>query len=196
MDKKIQEIIILLKKIPGISSKQANKIINFFLENDIEFSKKLFEEIISLQKETTKCKQCLAYSNKEICDICLDKTRQKKLYVVSNNQDISKFESLDIPKGKYFVFSDIINLKQPNLDIDKKISKLFSLCGKFDEIILALNSDFNGQVTMRYIEKKLRDEVKYNNVYQLSIGIPFGMSIEVVDPITLKQSIINKKKIN
>ncbi|MCV3733569.1 toprim domain-containing protein [Mycoplasma enhydrae] len=196
MDKKIDEIVGLLKKIPGISIRQANKIINFFLDNDVDESKELFNKIIELASQTTKCIQCLAYTNKELCDICSDKSRQKKLYVVSTNNDINKFEQLDIPKGKYFIFNELVDLKNVSEKFELKLKKLFELSKQFDEIILALNSDFNGQITMRYIEKKLRDELKYYNVYQLSIGIPFGMSIDAVDLITLKQSILNKKKIN
>ncbi|MBN4089271.1 toprim domain-containing protein [Mycoplasma enhydrae] len=196
MDKKIDEIVDLLKKIPGISIRQANKIINFFLDNDVDESKELFNKIIELASQTTKCIQCLAYTSKELCDICSDKSRQKKLYVVSTNNDINKFEQLDIPKGKYFIFNELVDLKNVSEKFELKLKKLFELSKQFDEIILALNSDFNGQITMRYIEKKLRDELKYYNVYQLSIGIPFGMSIDAVDLITLKQSILNKKKIN
>lgn len=48
---------------------------------------------------------------------------------------------------------------------------------------------------MKYLEKRIRDEFKNKNVYQLSIGIPFGMAIESVDAISLKQAILNKRKI-
>ncbi|PZV99881.1 toprim domain-containing protein [Metamycoplasma auris] len=191
----ITKIIELLKKIPGISNKQANKIINFFLENNQDFTNDLFSKIIEIQQKTKKCKHCQAYSDNEICDICLDKKRASKLFIVSDNQDIEKIESLDIEKGKYFIFNEIINLKKITELITKKIDLLLENIKKFDEIILCLNTDLNGQITMQYLKKEINTIYPNKNVYQLSIGIPFGMSIESIDPISLKQSILNKKRI-
>ncbi|ENY53653.1 Recombination protein R [Metamycoplasma alkalescens 14918] len=190
-----KKIIEMLREIPGISNKQAKKIVTFFLENPPSFTKNLFEELVNLQQKTKKCKQCLAYTENEICNICLDKKRVKKLFVVSDSQDIEKFESLEIEKGKYFVFNENINLKKISDSVLNKISLLLELINEFDEIIVALNTDLNGQITMKYIEKQIRYTYPQKNVYQLSIGIPFGMSIEAIDSISLTQSILNKKKL-
>ncbi|WP_369991485.1 toprim domain-containing protein [Mycoplasmopsis arginini] len=190
-----EKIIESLKRIPGISKKQANKIVVFFLENKLQNTKELFEDIIILKNETKTCSQCLAYAKQEICDICSDSKRNKKIFVVQDSLDIEKIESLDIEKGKYFVFSDSINLKQIRNETLEKIDHLLKVVAKNEEIILALNTDLNGQITMKYLEKRIRDEFKNKNVYQLSIGIPFGMAIESVDAISLKQAILNKRKI-
>ncbi|MGX9372868.1 toprim domain-containing protein [Mycoplasma sp. 3398] len=189
------KIVEALKMIPGISKKQAGKIVTYFLEVNPEYTSTLFLDIIDLQKQTKKCTQCLAYTTKDICDICLDKKRGKKLFVVQDNNDIEKIEQLDIEKGKYFVFNEYINTKQISNEITKKINHLLSVASKNDEIILALNTDINGQITMKFLEKKIRDELKNKDLYQLSVGIPFGMSIDAADPISLKQAILNKKKV-
>ncbi|BAP39659.1 toprim domain-containing protein [Metamycoplasma canadense] len=191
-----EKIIEALNKIPSVSKRQANRIITFFLESNKDFSKTLFNDILSLINETTKCQLCLSYSVNEICSICKDKTRAKKLFVVQDSQDIEKIESLDIEKGKYFVFQNLINLKKIDDLTLKKIDLFLEIVNNFNEIIFALSTDLNGQVTTKYLEKKIKDKFKNKNIYQLSIGIPFGMSIESIDPISLKQSILNKKNIN
>ncbi|ENY68606.1 Recombination protein RecR [Metamycoplasma auris 15026] len=189
------KIIESLKKIPGISNKQANRILNFFLESNVNFTNDLFENLLKIQSQTKKCKQCLAYSNNEICDICLDKKRASKLFVVFENQDIEKIEALDIEKGKYFIFNENINLKKISQETSTKLDLLLDIIKKFDEVILCLNTDLNGQITMQYLKKAITDLYPNKQVYQPSIGIPFGMTIEAIDPISLRQSILNKKRI-
>lgn len=188
-----EQIIEQINKIPGISKKQASKIVSFFLENKIDYTNDLFQKIITLQNETKKCIKCLTYTNQDICKICEERKRSKKIFVVQDSLNIDKFETLDIEKGKYFVFSENINLKKIEDKTIEKINLLIENAKDCEELILALNTDLNGQITMRYLEKQIRDRIKGIKVYQLSIGIPFGMSIESIDPISLKQSILNKK---
>jgi recombination protein RecR len=60
----------------------------------------------------------------------------------------------------------------------------------FDEVILALSATVEGDTTMYYIRKKLRElPVK---VSVISRGISVGGSLEYADEITLGRSIISR----
>ncbi|WP_369085945.1 toprim domain-containing protein [Metamycoplasma spumans] len=195
-DSKIYELELLLKKIPGYSKRQISKTITYFLEQPVEVAEELFNAIKSLKEAIKKCEVCNAYNANQICEICQDVLRDKKLIVVENSNEIAKFEELNIFKGKYFVLESLYDIKNPSDLVKKNIDKLINLSKNQTEIILALSATIEGQFTMEYIKKCLRDKINHVNVYQLSMGIPMGASVEYIDPITLKQSLINKTKIS
>ncbi|WP_412031805.1 toprim domain-containing protein [Metamycoplasma buccale] len=193
-DQIIEELSKKIKSACGLSKKQIEKTILFLLNSDQAEIDKGFLLIKELKSKIRKCQKCNNFSNNDICDICLDKTRENKLMIVEHYQNISKFEELNIYKGHYFILEGLYKLKNNDQVVLSNLEKLISMSKEYDEIILALSSDIEGQFTMQYIQKLLRDKNKNINVYQLSIGIPMGAEIEYVDPTTLKQSLINKAK--
>ncbi|WP_373436090.1 toprim domain-containing protein [Metamycoplasma equirhinis] len=185
----------ILKKIPGFTKKQIQRTINYFIETSNEQINELFERINTLKKETIKCEKCNVYSNSVICEICQDKLRDKKLLIVENQTDIKKFEELGVYKGKYFILEKLMDLKFENEIFKKNEQKLLTEAKKYDEIIFALSATIEGQLTTQYLQKKFRDILNVKNTYQLSIGIPLGLQVEYIDPITLKESLLNKTKL-
>ncbi|TPR53367.1 toprim domain-containing protein [Metamycoplasma neophronis] len=186
----------LLKKIPGFTKRQINKTITYFLDNPENAIDDIFAALKALKKAMQKCEICNQFNQNHICEICQDNNRSKKLMVVENSNDIAKFETLNIFDGKYFVLEGIYDLKKPDEKVIKNIEKLLALAKSKSEITLALPATIEGQFTMQYLQKLLRDKIAFTNVFQLSMGIPVGSSVEYVDPITLKQSLINKTKVS
>ncbi|WP_170120259.1 toprim domain-containing protein [[Mycoplasma] phocae] len=190
-----EEIELLLKAIPGITKRQSQKIIGYFLENDIEKLEHIYQLIKSLKSKIKKCQNCNAYSEKDTCDICDDKFREKKLMVVLSQEDLKKFEALEIYKGRYFVIEELYDLKKSNEKFNRNLEKLLIVAKNVSEIVIALSATVEGQFTTQFIKKILKDKINFDNAYQLSMGIPLGVQVEYVDPVTLKQSLINKTKI-
>ena len=113
---------------------------------------------------------------------------------VTTTQEKTKFEALGIYKGKYFVFSSIYQLKKNNDLFYEEFNDLIKLIDKNTEVIFALPFSLEGQLTMEYIKKLLIEKFPTIFIYQLSIGLPINASVEYADPITLKQSLLNKQK--
>lgn len=187
-----QKLFFELKKIPSLSKKQISKIIEYFLECSESNILDLNSLILNFKRSTKKCSICNYLNSKDICYICSDNTRDKKLMVVEQSADIDKFEELKIYKGKYFVFDTFYDLKENNDHFFKLIDELKKLCKSYNEIILAFNLSIIGRLTMEMIKKILYKDFKNLEIYQLSSGLPLNGSVEYADPTTLKESLDNK----
>ena len=187
-----QKLFFELKKIPSLSKKQISKIIEYFLECSESNILDLNSLILNFKRSTKKCSICNYLNNQDICYICSDNTRDKKLMIVEQSADIDKFEELKIYKGKYFVFDTFYDLKENNDYFFELIDELKSLCKSYNEIILAFNLSIIGRLTMEMIKKILYKDFKNLEIYQLSSGLPLNGSVEYADPTTLKESLDNK----
>lgn len=192
---KYLELETKLKKISNLSKKQIQKIIFNLIQLDKNDLNILFDLINQAKIEIKKCKTCGYYSNDDLCLICTNEMRTNKIIVVEQSDDIDRFEELKIYDGKYYVFSSLYNLKGNNDSFNKDFDKLLSLVNKDSEVILALKSSMEGILTMQYIKKLITEKHKNINIFQLSMGLPYNASVEYIDPLTLKQSLLNKSKI-
>ena len=192
---KYLELETKLKKISNLSKKQIQKIIFNLINLDKNDLNILFDLINQAKSEIKKCKICGYYSSDDLCLICTNEMRTNKIIVVEQSDDIDKFEELKIYDGKYYVFSSLYNLKGNNDSFNKDFDKLLSLINKDSEVILALKSSMEGILTMQYIKKLITGKYKNTNIFQLSMGLPYNASVEYIDPLTLKQSLLNKSKI-
>lgn len=187
-----QKLFFELKKIPSLSKKQISKIIEYFLECSESNILDLNSLILNFKRSTKKCSICNYLNNQDICYICSDNLRYKKLMIVEQSADIDKFEELKIYKGKYFVFDTFYDLKENNDYFFELIDELKNLCKSYNEIILAFNLSIIGRLTMEMIKKILYKDFKNLEIYQLSSGLPLNGSVEYADPTTLKESLDNK----
>ena len=187
-----QKLFFELKKIPSLSKKQISKIIEYFLECSESNILDLNSLILNFKRSTKKCSICNYLNNQDICYICSDNLRDKKLMIVEQSADIDKFEELKIYKGKYFVFDTFYDLKENNDYFFELIDELKNLCKSYNEIILAFNLSIIGRLTMEMIKKILYKDFKNLEIYQLSSGLPLNGSVEYADPTTLKESLDNK----
>ncbi|MBU4690793.1 toprim domain-containing protein [Mycoplasma zalophi] len=192
-DESYKELLKLLKQIPGITAKQAEKIIYFILFSDQTYIDDLTNILKTFKQTHKKCIICNNFDKKDICTICLQRKNANKLLVVLKAEDIQKFEDLDFFNGKYFVIEKLINPVK-KISIDQKNIELFlASTESANEIILALPSNLEGQMTMQYLKTLVKDKTK--KIYQLSTGIPVGASVDYIDPITLIQSLKNKTEV-
>ncbi|MBN0919664.1 toprim domain-containing protein [[Mycoplasma] gypis] len=186
-----ENLIEILKTTLGISNAVAKKMAFTILKKDNQQILQLINSIQTFKQNFQECKLCHNYDKEEICEICKQRSKSKKIMFVENQSDIQKFESLDFFKGKYFVIEELLSPKKQNFS-QGLIDEILSYTEGANEIILALSTTLNGQITMQRLKTIL--SVKKADIYQLSTGIPFGASVDIVDSITLKQSLENKIK--
>ncbi|UWV82316.1 toprim domain-containing protein [Mycoplasmopsis cynos] len=146
-----------------------------------------------MKENTTFCQMCTnPIFNDEECEICTDDSRENKLLVVESLQILNKIEKANFFKGKYFVFGK--KLKSDYL-IEKEIdliNKLSEYAKGFDEVILGISPNFDGEIIKYVLRKYLKNNAK--KISELAIGLPIGSSVDYIDEITLKQSLINRTK--
>lgn len=194
--KKLDELIEVFGKLPGIGKKSAMRIAFDILEkNEIEI-----ENILSTIKDAyTSIKHCSICGNLcegEICEICSSEKRDKSVIcIVESVKDIIAFEKSETYNGLYHVLGGKIDPLNGVTIEDLNISELMKRLDEKDveEVILALNPDMEGETTALYLIKMIKN--KGVKVSQIASGIPMGGNIEFTDMATLGRSLEGRREI-
>ncbi|WP_426461316.1 toprim domain-containing protein [Mycoplasma hafezii] len=189
----IEEFIQKVRKIPGISKKQAEKIVLWILNNSEQDVFLLANDFKRVKENIQFCEICgNAKEKNQECDICSETDRDNILLVVENVGIIEKIEKAKFYYGKYFVFKNLIKKEEDLPKIQEDIQRLIEHAKDFDEVILAISPTLDGEITNAILKKKLRD--RNIKVSQLAIGLPLGSSVDYIDENTLRLSITNRSK--
>ncbi|MCV2526118.1 MAG: recombination mediator RecR [Candidatus Lightella neohaematopini] len=190
-------LIKILKILPGIGPKSAQRIMFFLLRNKkigIDLHKSLNDVMLNINQ----CTMCFNFTAKNICDICSsqDRISCKQICVVENPADVFAIEQTGQFSGLYFVLfgclSPIDGIKSNDINLDILENRLKKNIIK--EVIVATSSTVEGEITSNYIAGICKN---YNIVVsRIAYGIPVGSEIESIDFNTLSHSIIRRYKIN
>ena len=194
--KKLDELIEVFGKLPGIGKKSAMRIAFDILEkNEIEI-----ENMLSTIKDAyTSIKHCSICGNLcegEICEICSSEKRDKSVIcIVESVKDVIAFEKSETYNGLYHVLGGQIDPLNGVTIEDLNISELMKRLDEKDveEVILALNPDMEGETTALYLIKMMKN--KGVKVSQIASGIPMGGNIEFTDMATLGRSLEGRREI-
>jgi recombination protein RecR len=192
--KSMQELIEHLKKMPGIGAKSAERMAFYVLKSPDEQMER-FASVIKKVKESIKfCAKCGNLSEDELCSICSDVCRDKTLVcVVEQPKDLILIEKSAQYKGVYHVlFGSIAPLDGIGPE-DLRMKELFNRVkeDKVKEIIIATNSDAEGETTALYISKELKlHKIK---VTRIAYGIPVGEKFDYIDQATLIKAIEGRR---
>lgn len=192
----INEIIDFFKSLPGIGEKTAERLTFSIVSFDKDKLSSFADAIISARDKIKKCSICGNITDKDICNICMDKERNNRIiFVVEKAKDISLFEKINVFKGKYHVLGGLISpldgIGPEDINIDNLIKRIEN--DNVEEIILSLKPSIEGETTMQYIKKVL--EGKKIKITKLSTGIPIGTDIEYIDSMTLEFALEGRKDI-
>ncbi|WP_343689454.1 recombination mediator RecR [Chitinophaga sp.] len=189
----IENAVNEFARLPGIGKKTALRLVLHLLKQD-PAQVKLFGEVVTRMRDQIKfCKTCHNVSDEEICSICSNPSRNKTLVcVVENIRDVMAIENTQQFNGVYHVLGGIIS---PIDGIGPDQLNIYSLVERVqqegvEEIIMALSPTIEGDTTIYYLSKKLKDfPVKITTIAR---GIAFGGELEYADEMTLARSISNR----
>lgn len=189
----IENAVNEFARLPGIGKKTALRLVLHLLKQE-PAQVKLFGDVVTRMREQIKfCKICHNVSDQEICSICGNPSRNKALVcVVENIRDVMAIENTQQFNGTYHVLGGIIS---PIDGIGPEQLNIYSLVERtqqqgIEEIIMALNPTIEGDTTIYYLSKKLKEfPVKITTIAR---GIAFGGELEYADEMTLARSISNR----
>lgn len=185
----ISLLIEQLASLPGIGSKTAQRLAFHIIDMPAERVEKLADTIIKAKSTIRYCSQCLTLTDKELCPICSNPSRdQKTIMVVENPRDMSAYEKTGKYDGVYHVLHGAIS---PMLGIgpaDIRLKELMHRLEKdVDEVIIATNSSLEGETTAMYISKLVKPTgIK---VSRIASGVPVGGDLEYIDEVTLLRAL-------
>jgi len=188
----IGKLINEFSKLPGVGTKTAQrfayKVVNMSEDEAKEFS----DAILNVKKNVKYCKICGNFSEKEVCDICEERSHDV-ICVVKEPKDVIAIEKLNEYNGVYHVLHGTISPLEgigPNdIDIKGLLSRIEK--GNVKEIIMATNPDVEGEATAMYICGLIKPlGIK---VTRLAHGIPIGTDLEYADEVTLARAFVDRK---
>ncbi len=189
LEKAVQEI----SGLPGIGRKTALRLALHLLRQDKVEVDALAESLSDLHDKVKRCHSCGNLSDKEICGICENPSREREVVcVVEDVRDVMAIENTGQYRGVYQVLGALISpmdgIGPSELNLNSLIKKVEQ--GEVKEVIMALSTTMEGETTAFYVYKRLKD--KAVNLSTIARGISVGDQLEYADELTLARSIKNR----
>ena len=179
--------------LPGIGQKTALRLVLHLLNQPQADVEKFSHTLLQLKNEIRFCETCHNISDQRICEICSAIKRDKTLIcIVEDTRDVMAIENTGQFHGVYHVLGGLISpmdgIGPSDLNIDGLVKRVGK--GEITEVILALSATMEGDTTIFYLYKKLKDSGI--QISAIARGIAFGGELEYVDEITLGRSIATR----
>lgn len=192
----LQNLADQFARLPGIGGKTAQRLAFHVLSLPQEEAEEFAEAILEAKSKVHTCPKCQNLTDREVCPICDDDTRDQGLIcVVAEPRDVIAMERAREFRGVYHVLHGVISPLNHVTQDDIKIKELLARVGSggVREVIMATNPDTEGEATAMYISRLLRPlEVK---VTRLAYGVPVGSQLEYADEVTLSRALEGRQEI-
>jgi recombination protein RecR len=192
----MQSLIKEFSKMPGIGTRTAERLAFYVLKLSQEDAGRLSQSILKVKSTIRFCKICNNLSEGDVCLICQDESRDKNLLcLVEEPNDVSAVEKTGKFNGIYHV---LLGRLSPLEGIGPEMLKIKELVErvkkeKIKEVIVATNSDTEGETTALYIAKLLKPlRLKMTRI---AYGIPVGSDLKYADQATLMKAIEGRLEI-
>ena len=180
----VNKLIEELSNFPGIGKKTAQRLAFYILKTDKKKVQSLSESLNDVKSKIIFCSICHGITESDPCIICNDEKRSTTLCVVEEAQDIFIFEKTNSFGCKYHVLggalSPLDGIGPDELNIDSLLKRIKPNM----EVIIATNSNIEGETTSLYLDKLLSSS-KNIKVTRLARGLPVGGDLEYIDEATL-----------
>ena len=192
----MEALLQALKKLPGVGPRTAERYVFFLLSQPASLAKELSDAILRAKEAIGFCSVCFNLADEQLCSICRDPHRQRAVVcVVEDHRSIRAMEKAGQYKGLYHVLLGALSPLEGVAPRDLKIQELKKriLEGEVQEVILATDSDLEGETTALYLVRELKVLQKSLKVSRLAFGIPMGSSIEYADQVTLTRALEGRR---
>ena len=183
-----------LRRLPGVGSKTAMRLAYHIIDMPESEVQQLAEALSSAKKSIHYCSQCFNLTDGEKCAVCSDPSRDHfTICVVEQPQDIAAMERSHGYNGLYHVLHGVLS-PLDGVGPDKlKIRELFQRLQQesISEIIIATNSDVEGEATATYLAQLLKPIGI--TVSRIAHGLPMGGDLEYADEVTLSKALEKRR---
>lgn len=189
--KLIEEAVDAFASLPSIGRKTALRLVLHLMKQDTDVTEGFAEALIKMRKNIKTCERCHNLSDESQCSICKNTRRDASLVcLVEGVRDVMAIEETGQYRGQYHILGGVISpiegIGPDQLNIDSLVDRVAS--GVVKEIIMAVSPTIEGDTTIFYVSKKLRDfDVKISTIAR---GVSFGGELEYADELTLGRSIV------
>jgi len=189
----IEEAVMAFATLPGIGKKTALRLVLHLMDQPTQASEQFAEAILKMRRNIKHCNICHNVSDTEVCTICTSPKRNSQIVcIVETIRDVMAIEATGQFNGVYHVLGGVISpiegIGPDDLNIDSLEKRVFDK--KIKEVIMAISPTIEGDTTIFYISKKIKDAGV--NISTIARGISFGGELEYADELTLGRSIATR----
>ena len=182
--------------LPGIGNKSALRLAYHIIDMSEDEVRRLAETLMKAKREIRFCRECFNLTDREVCEICGDENRDHSVIcVVEQPQDAMAMERSHGFNGVYPVLhgclSPLDGIGPEELRIKELLRRLEK--GDVKEVILATNSNVEGEATAAYLARVLRPLGVV--VSRIARGLPMGGDLEYADEVTLAKALENRTRL-
>ncbi len=206
LPKPIKDFVETFSRLPGIGPRQTTRLAFWLLHQTKETQRNFYRAFTNLFSQTQVCPNCFFISEKnnsadKLCKICRDRQRDHSIIcVVEKETDLISIENTNKYRGVYHILGGLISeidmTKKQKLTIPQlltRIKKSVTMPPKVKEIILALNPTSEGNLTIYYLEKAIKELDLNIKITKLGRGLPQGGEVEFADAETLVNALEGRK---
>lgn len=183
-------------RLPGIGRKTALRLAFSVLDMTDEQADEFACAIKEAKTKIHLCPICQNLTDKDICDICADDTRDRStICVLEDPRAVLVLERVREFKGMYHVLHGVISPMSGVTPDKLKIKELLARCedSEVKEIIIATNPTVEGEATAMYLSRLLKPLGII--VTRLAYGVPVGGDLEYADEVTLYRALEGRRDV-
>lgn len=192
----LQHLAEKFGRLEGVGRKSAMRMAFSLLELSEEEVAEFAQAVVDAKRKIHLCPVCQNLTDREICPICTDQSRDRSLIcVVTDAKTVLAMEKVREFRGVYHVLHGLISPMNGVTPEHLKIKELLERIseGGVREVIVATNPTVEGEATAMYLAKLLKPfKVK---VTRLAYGVPVGADLEYADEVTLFRALEGRREV-
>ena len=186
-----------LRKLPGIGSKNAQRLAFHILRSSPEDASSLAESIRELKAQLRLCSICNNITDVDPCVYCTSPVRNQRLVcVLEEPTNIATIEKTRNFNGVFHILhgtlSPLNDVGPDQLRIGNLLSRVRS--GDVEEVILATSPTTEGEATAGYLAEQLRLVNAGLRITRIATGIPAGSDMEYADEVTMARALDGRRE--
>ncbi len=192
----LQHLAEQFGRLQGVGRKTAMRMAFSVLELSEDEAREFANAIIEAKQNIHECPICGNLTDKELCTVCEDDTRDKStICVVEDVKAVLSFEKVREYKGVYHVLGGVISPINGITPDKLRFAELIARINRdgANEVIVATNPTPDGEITAMYVSKYLKPlGIK---VTRLAYGVPVGSELEFADELTLSRALEGRQDV-
>ena len=193
----VDNLIRVLSKLPGLGRRSAERAALALVRKPEALLDPLAAALQEARERVACCPACGGFTSKDVvpCRLCTDALRDGTLLcVVEEPADIVQIERSGGFNGRYHALMGKLSPARQTGVSELRIQALVERLrdGQIREILLALSTDMEGDLTAGYISEMLKPLGL--RVTRLAFGLPADSGVGYSDPLTLKRAIKGRQE--
>ncbi len=194
----LEKLTDALRRLPGIGRRSAERMAVKLASEPEQLAAQLAQALDQVRRDVRFCQICgsLTSVDRDPCAYCTDGNRDAHvLCVVEDPADIQSIEETGTFHGRYHVLLGRISPLRGEGPNDIRLRALIKRVRteKIEEVVLALNTDLEGEATASFIAELLHERGVV--VTQPAYGIPAGSGVRFADAVTLGRAFSGRRAI-